>query len=856
MGKFENDYQLNKIEEWKDKYMNYIFLKQKINQYMAALKINNINEISPIEKNEIISKYIKEFTGELDKESRKVYIFFSKNEKQLYKDINKYLHIKDDFSNFNLDDYLSQYSELKDLSLISLKMSKYVYYNLKCLIKILTKFDKKIIDSKDKDDQIKNSYIISKLEDQNSDILYLINFKMIDEVNVIVEDLIKCLKDNFKLNKNKFKDSVVELSDNDSNKSENLLDKKTLNLNEASNIIDYLHKEIKDNLKNIDKMSNKIIMLFMPWKQFLRISGDISSKLIQITKELNNFNDTDSVNNVFRNNKSLVDTISSSKQNYYNIYIILFHGFIYMFSFSCILPSYPELIYSDKFWDNSKDIRRDNYFYYSLFCSLLMIMVPLGSISSHIIENALFKKSTKIPIILSTIGLFLGNILYYISIKVEPFILLFIGRLFIGIFNLRAHNKMYLINFLLRKDVSFYLTMFHTFSMLGLSFGFLSNIGITYMSDDNIIFNKYTFGCLLSIILSIILFLISLKFFTEARSSDFNMTSMKSFTSNDSLERNSFLPRDSSLNINSNNNSQPPPQIEPINSRGDIYSNINIIDEDIMNEEFTEDVRRKSIMVNDINDQLGDFNRKSNFNDTNLVSLSISQLTFQEKEGLKYLFKSYIVYLFIVFTTKFINETIIVNIPLFIQKYNLEKENEKSNKKIEQFVVPLVLGSSCLIVLIIEFFLKKKNKIISEKRLLIILFILNLIANILLVFLTKKYSILYFINIGFSLIFINIIEKYATHFFNYIIPQNYIVCKIQGNTFINIISTLSRIIASALIFFAHYEHYEIVIFILNIIFSLICTVLYFVFYSDIRIKSISRIITKQEKDEVKIATEI
>ena len=113
MGKFENDYQLNKIEEWKDKYMNYIFLKQKINQYMAALKINNINEISPIEKNEIISKYIKEFTGELDKESRKVYIFFSKNEKQLYKDINKYLHIKDDFSNFNLDDYLSQYSELK-----------------------------------------------------------------------------------------------------------------------------------------------------------------------------------------------------------------------------------------------------------------------------------------------------------------------------------------------------------------------------------------------------------------------------------------------------------------------------------------------------------------------------------------------------------------------------------------------------------------------------------------------------------------------------------------------------------------------------------------------------------------------
>ena len=88
-------------------------------------------------------------------------------------------------------------------------MSKYVFYNLKCLLKILDKFDKKILGSKNKDEYIKNNYIISKLEDQNSDILYLINFKMLDEVNAIVEDLIKCLKDSFKSNKNKVTDSVV-----------------------------------------------------------------------------------------------------------------------------------------------------------------------------------------------------------------------------------------------------------------------------------------------------------------------------------------------------------------------------------------------------------------------------------------------------------------------------------------------------------------------------------------------------------------------------------------------------------------------------------------------------------------------
>jgi hypothetical protein len=83
----------------------------------------------------------------------------------------------------------------------------------------------------------------------------------------------------------------------------------------------------------------------MPWKKFLRISGDISSKLIQLSKEMNNVNDSmgfnDNISVAFKNNKSIVDTISFSKQNFYNIFITLAHGFIYTFSFSCIIPTYP-----------------------------------------------------------------------------------------------------------------------------------------------------------------------------------------------------------------------------------------------------------------------------------------------------------------------------------------------------------------------------------------------------------------------------------------------------------------------------------------------------------------------------------
>ena len=91
--------------------------------------------------------------------------------------------------------------------------------------------------------------------------------------------------------------------------------------------------------------------------------------------------------------------------------------------------------------------------------------------------------------------------------------MLFIGRFLIGLFNLRTHNKMYIINFLLKKDVSFYLTMFHTFSMIGLGLGFLINIClvILFNDKDNQYINKYTSGPLLSTILCFILFILSLQ---------------------------------------------------------------------------------------------------------------------------------------------------------------------------------------------------------------------------------------------------------------------------------------------------------------------------------------------------------
>ena len=68
----------------------------------------------------------------------------------------------------------------------------------------------------------------------------------------------------------------------------------------------------------------------------------------------------------------------------------------------------------------------------------------------------------------------------------------------------------------------------------------------------------------------------------------------------------------------------------------------------------------------------------------------------------------------------------------------------------------------------------------------------------------------------------------------------------------------AKIIASILIiaFGKNKEYYNLIIYISFTILNFICFVLFIVFYSDIRIKSISRILNKLGKNDVKVATEV
>ena len=783
MVKYGKEFRKNQNIEWVEKYFDYKGKKKMIKEYLQKRESLNIDEVSFLNE---LEKWSKDFEENISKDVKKAYIFYTNKERALYKNINESLHVKDYYEKLDLFAFVNEFKKLKETSELSLKLSNFIYYNLNAVLKILKKFDKKIITQKYKDYKIRFNYIQTKIEEQNSDILYLIKFKMIDEVNVILENLINDLMKEFKSNKD-----ILEEDNQEKNDAENKLIEEVPDIKDATKIIKDSYDSIKDNIQKIDKISANVQTIFIEWKDFLKLSTDINSKFLQINRE-----SSVKESRVSERTQSIAQVMGFSKVSKHNIYIILAHGFLYMFSFSVIIPTSYLYLYN---FNHKKNL---------IYWAILMVMAPLGTLFNYLYEAFLFKKSTKTPLIFSCIGLIVGNLLYSISGKANVKALTCVGRFICGLFNLRTHNKMYIINFLTKKDVSFYLTMFHTASILGLGFGFLINVGLLHIELDNQFFNKYTIGSIISIAFSFVLLIISIILFTEAHSSKFSITSMQMF------------------------------------GEGIMGDDDNINETDFA-------VRKQTMALKDIDTQLGSFNRENRFDDTNLVSKSVSELAMREEGQLHYLLKDFIVYLLIIFTTKFVNESIIIN--SFIIYVD---ESDKTSDTTYLWIISLILGGSSLLILLVELSLSRKYKFITERALIIILLVILLIINILLIIFVTKSTAIYIL-VGLDNIVTSITEKYVAHLFLYIMPENYIICKINGNVFINIFSMISRIICCILILLSDLQSmYKYIICIPMISLCFISTLLYAIFFKEIRVKAINRILKSNPTDEIKIATEL
>ena len=786
MVKYGKEFRKKQIGDYKNKYFNYKEYKQLIKKMVNDnLNSNDLNQTQ---------NQINTFTEKLNIDLKKIFIYFVKDERMLYKKINSHLYRRENYKDYQSQEFVAELYELYGISNNSLNLSSYVYYNIKAIFKILKKFNKKIIKDPNKD--FKNEFIFSNIKEENSDLLYLYKFKIIDEVNILIEDLIKTLKKRFR-----FHMSLLGKV-NTSSKQEKLNQNDDLYFQKFKDF----YNKTKINLKLIDKNAFGFKFLFLPWNNYLKNKDELSSKLIKIKNNSINSSEISEKYSFEIPEQSLIDKIFFSKENIINIICTLIHTFLYMFTYSIVIPNnYYYLINKDGFSEKEKKA----YLYYAL----IMVSVPIGTIISFTYETTCVKNSTKKPVILSLSLQILGNILYIIEVGIKNFhsvIILCLSRILIGLSAIRTTNKMYLANFLPKNKINIFINFFDICTMLGLGSGFIINFN--FFDKDNLNIERFKIGNYICISLSIMLLLIDIFFFKEAKSKDF------------------------------------------LKKISDIES---ILEENSIKEEIEND----SKMVNEINSQLGDFNKKNNYDDTNLVTKNVFENINSAKKGLKSLIKSFIVFSTIVFTSKFINEFFFIITPLYC------KNDEKDIIENILLYPPIILGVTCYIVPIIELIFYKISKIANEKTILFIIYIALLILNI-----SKLVFVIFFENnvdnllknpffisaISLSIILARFVEKASSLFFSNIMPNEFNIFGINGNICINTISHIGRVLGAFLPFLLAYMDFHnanIIFYSIMTFFSLISFIIFTFYYNDLRIKAISRII-HQQKPKMEVVTEI
>ena len=787
MVKYGKEFRKKQIGDYKNKYFNYKEYKQLIKKMVNDnLNSNDLNQTQ---------NQINTFTEKLNIDLKKIFIYFVKDERILYKKINSHLYRRENYKDYQSQEFVAELYELYGISNNSLNLSSYVYYNIKAIFKILKKFNKKIIKDPNKD--FKNDFIFSNIKEENSDLLYLYKFKIIDEVNILIEDLIKTLKKRFR-----FHMSLLGKV-NTSSKQEKLNQNDDLYFQKFKDF----YSKTKINLKLIDKNAFGFKFLFLPWNNYLKNKDELSSKLIKIKNNSINSSDISEKYSFEIPEQSLIDKIFFSKENIINIICTLIHTFLYMFTYSIVIPNnYYYLINEDGFSEKEKKA----YLYYAL----IMVSVPIGTIISFTYETTCVKNSTKKPVILSLSLQILGNILYIIEVGIKNFhsvIILCLSRILIGLSAIRTTNKMYLANFLPKNKINIFINFFDICTMLGLGSGFIINL--IFFDKVNLNIERFKIGNYICISLSIMLLLIDIFFFKEAKNKDF------------------------------------------LKKISDIES---ILEENSIKEEIEND----SKMVNEINSQLGDFNKKNNYDDTNLVTKNVFENINSAKKGLKSLIKSFIVFSTIVFTSKFINEFFFIITPL----YCINNENDIIVKNILLYP-PIILGVTCYIIPIIELIFYKISKIANEKTILFIIYIALLILNIsklvFVIFFEKNVDNLlknpFFISaISLSIILARFVEKASSLFFSNIMPNEFNIFGINGNICINTISHIGRVLGAFLPFLLAYMDFHnanIIFYSIMTCFSLISFIIFTIYYNDLRIKAISRII-HQQKPKMEVVTEI
>ena len=423
MAKFGKLYRKIQLEEWRKHYINYKLLKQKIKEMKKKLfktlrntegprpEILSIPLIPDDDENESEEnkekrssiykdekgQYLKEFIELLMNEFKRSYKFFKDIEEILVKKMNHHLYIQTNYSTYTIEQLTKEMKSLNLTVYLTKNLNNFINDIMTAFKKILKKFDKNFSNLFG---LITPNLIIQLLTKKNSELEYLLQFKIIDEINTIAESNMNELKRYFEQNN--------ENSANDAKYRNEFLEKYDQTFKFIRDIDELA--DFKTQYKSWIDFTNKRKTIIKGYKYF---ENDIFNPILSSSYYKDNLLDKFlSTKEAFTEVKKIQNPIS--KENKRNIILILAQTFFYNTLLTCIFPIFY-------FYEYVRSIEKSIYneiWFVNVFIFLVVSSIYIAQfLSIFIFYNYTSKKKFKNSILLVFyIFIFIGSITYIFSI--------------------------------------------------------------------------------------------------------------------------------------------------------------------------------------------------------------------------------------------------------------------------------------------------------------------------------------------------------------------------------------------------------------------------------------------------------
>ena len=776
--------------------------KQEILKIPDKTKNNNEKNIQQISFNSIIKKYI----ALLDEQVKNFYTFYKNKEKDLNKSINLQISESEDSANMNNNNKKMEIiTQLKILSNLCKELLNYVYINIIVLMRILYIFDQKYTN-------ISYNYIKKYLSKNNSDLIDILKFNIIDKSLIAIGDMLNSIKEslyqshyfnNNKNEENKFKNDEKIINDN-FNISNDIHEKIFMELNDWKKYLNISLELPTSNQKSIFKNTtfvcdpiyssksrsslenNKLKILNCSKDSGIKIKNDDSIKLLDDNDNNNNIN----INNI-RNRDSIdiegfmnleneyflinngelfdpSDTFSYStkkvlnKSNIKNFKIIIYLVGLYSYSYVFIIPNIINYMYYF-------NIFKQEYINPYIYLYSVAISIPIvGNMIAKCIYMRIIQHSYKITLILSLIFIVIYYLLSISGVIMSFFIysnipnnisfkLLFIiiGRFFLGLSNLKQLTKIYIEKYIPLTNQVQINARYNISNLLGYIIGLLINCFFRF----NWHYSKITSNFIvngISLIYSIIMLTIVINHF-EAPNNFNNLKQTK-------------------INNNKNDNKR-------------INANNNYLIEDSDNE------------INEIDNEIdiGDNELQEKSNLSRLIKR-------RKNKNINYYKRIFIILQFVLFTSQYISENLLLLLPLLVS-YNIDNNYDK------KYIIIIPLNSS--FAFLISFLIQRyylKNHYFQKKRKLLLI-ILSFIMMVLslgfsplcinfqayLNFIKKRFYIRIVISMFILMIILNEVYRIISiNLFTSLLPSEKIG-DLNASSYIDFIAKIGRLFPSLII---------------------------------------------------------